>query len=421
MLRLPALRLLCGERHRAGSGLMCELIYEGEEILEGNIAAEAVGGADDEAAAGSDLAEEASDFGADAVGGLVREEMLDADAAQEGDVSSVLALKLVDVHDVGLDGVEAGEPDLDQVGEDGADVAVGVEEGGLAVGGGRLHHAGEAGLDELAPEVGAHDETVLGAPVIAEADHVEGVPAGAGDEGEVEVTDAIEQLMGEGGVLDHVEEKGLHAAQAPGALEEAEADAPHEVEVGLGGGVGVEGVEEAGEVGGREGVALEGGLPEEGCADHADFAGDGLLPDDAEGVCVVGFVEALAGFRIADADAAEVRQEIPVEVGIAGEGDEAVSEVVPESEVIGADVGFLVGEGPGDAFAGVIVGVTAGTSILVLGSLAAPGASLRRRGSYPFGAGRDRTRLQYMLYGAFDNAMISTEAIDKRSFVVYYD
>ena len=105
----------------------------------------------------------------------------------------------------------------------------------LAIGAGSLDHAREPGFDEAPPQVRSHDHAALRAPVVAEADAFERVLAGLVDQFEVERADPVQQLVDKGGMLDHVEQEGVEAAQGPGALEEAEAQTPGGVAVWMGG------------------------------------------------------------------------------------------------------------------------------------------------------------------------------------------
>ena len=156
-----------------------------------------------------------------------------ADPAEKGERSAVAALHLLDVHDLGLEGVEDVHPDLDQLGEQLVDFSAAMDENPLSFSLYQTVQRGHPRLDELPPQRRAHEQAPLLAPVVPEAHPVDVEAQGLPDDLQVVLENSVEQAVGERFVEDHGDQKLFHAGQGPSALEQREGDGGHREAISL--------------------------------------------------------------------------------------------------------------------------------------------------------------------------------------------
>jgi len=321
---------------------------KGEDVFEGDVTFDVVGGGED-VATGLAEGEEMAGFVANFLRSGEGEGALGGEAAEEDEAGAVAGEEFVDVHDFGLEGVEAVDAAVDEVIEEFVDVAAGVEGDEFSACVGDVAHAFEGGGEEFVPEFFAHEESVLLTPVVAEADGVDVVVAGAVELSDVPIGNGVEELVGEVGGFDEVGEEVFHAAEGPGAFEESEADLEDAEAVGIAGGqrgdvFEITGVEGVGKL-----IVFEGGFRELEVFDGADVFVAGAVPDDAEdvsdAVLVDGVEEAVV---VAEGD--DVVLECVFEVLVGVMFLEFFAGFEGEFEVPGDVGGALASEGHADDF-----------------------------------------------------------------------
>ena len=192
--------------------------------------------------------------------------------------------KTEDVHDFRLEWIEAVEADIDQVVEQLIHLAARVDEHELSGVAYRRIHTLELRPNELMPEMRAHLQALLLAPVVAEIDGVDIVFQCLGRLGDVVVGDRAEQLPDEIRMVQEIHHQVLHPSQCPGPLVEGESDLKDpETIAGLGEPVGdvfkKMFVQRIGKL-----VSLKRGLRQETIRDVADIFIDAAVPHNAEHV-----------------------------------------------------------------------------------------------------------------------------------------
>ena len=147
--------------------------------------------------------------------------LFDVDAAVKTELVAELPLHLLGIHDVRLQRVEHIQPDLDQVGEERTDRAVRVlaDHGACPVA--VVIDQRQPRLDETPPHLLAEHQLGGRTPVVGEVEAIDAQGQLLVDNRQVPlVNDAVQQVLDELRLGGHIDEKLLHTADAPGALEE---------------------------------------------------------------------------------------------------------------------------------------------------------------------------------------------------------
>jgi hypothetical protein len=226
----------------------------------------------------------------------------------EDEPAAVSREQLPHVHDLRLEGVEAIEPDADEIVEELVHVAAGMDEDVLARLPHRPVHPPQGRVDELFPYDWAHDESMLLAPIVAEIDRVDVVATGLEGLLDIVVGYRLEERVGELGGVVEVHEQIFHAPHRPGPLEKGKADVKDPEPVGrsrdllLGSGEksGIPGIGKhiSGEIRAGKGVRF----------DYPDILVHLAVPDRAEHV-----LEPIVSERLEEADVVPQTQEMVVQ------------------------------------------------------------------------------------------------------------
>ena len=196
-------------------------LQEGQDVVPGHLGLEDVGRAREVSRRAED-ADRPLDGAVDIVGAREGHRRLGADAAPEDQAIAELPLDLGDVQALRLDGVEDGDADVDEVGDDVTTVAVAVIADGKAGAGlARRPDDGRVpGLEPFPVHPRAHEHRLLRADVVADLEHVDARLGEAPGLERADGRDPVEEPLGEPGVEGDVGEELRHAAEVPGDLED---------------------------------------------------------------------------------------------------------------------------------------------------------------------------------------------------------